>query len=318
MRKMSEQNKTTMISSPGGARTKKPLYRLGVIGGGFIGSACRVLECASVEVFVFDIDPSKQYATRRDTVFPQTLKEFVLTFDLDVVLVCVPTPMKKSDGSVHTAIVEKVVREMIDEGAYDPRRIVIRSTVPPGTTQALGVNFMPEFLTERRALKDFAETRSWIIGTSSNSESYISVLADILKLAAFHGKIQSDDVIYTTATTAELLKYMRNGFLATKVSFCNEFERLASALGVDYRSLRALFSLDARIGCAHTYVPGPDGQRGYGGTCFPKDLNGISHVFKDNHIECPVVEAVLHRNENIDRPMKEYLTDEGRVVCSGT
>ncbi len=290
-------------------------YRVGVIGGGFVGGACRSLECAQIDILVFDVNPSRRYSSDPANVpVPDTLEAFVAQCAPDVVFVCVPTPMRQCDGSVHTNIVESVVRDLQAAG-MDSTRIIVRSTVPPGTCSALNVCFMPEFLTERRALQDFLETPRWIVGLSDEATEQTShVIADVLRIACLHGRIQSDEVIFTTTTSAELCKYMRNSFLATKVSFCNEFATLANRLGVEYDTLRFLFSMDARIGESHSQVPGPDGEYGFGGTCFVKDMNGIAGVFRNEGVPCPLIGAALARNETIDRPAKDYLADVGRVV----
>ena len=282
-------------------------YCVGVIGGGFVGHACRSLECPMIDILVFDANPQRRYSSDPTGLpVPDTVEAFVAQCDLDLVFVCVPTPMRQTDGSVHTNIVEAVVRDLQNAG-MDTKRIIVRSTVPPGTCDALDVCFMPEFLTEHSAIQDFIDTPLWIIGLSADAQDSQQVhqvsrdIAGIFQTAAYYGRIKSDQVLFTSATAAELSKYMRHNFLATKISFCNEFATLANKIGVEYDTLRHLFCMDARIGLSHTEVPGPDGDFGFEGSCFLKDMNGIASVFHRENVRCPIIDAVLHRNDRIDR-----------------
>jgi UDPglucose 6-dehydrogenase len=290
-------------------------YRVGVVGGGFVGGACKLLQCDAVSVFVFDLDLTKRYSSDPSIEISDNLSSFVQECKCDVIFVCVPTPMRESDGGVYTKVVEDVVNEIKACNAIENQHIIVRSTVPPGTCERLGVSFMPEFLTEKNALKDFKQTKHWIVGRSGGNKTPNKV-SNILRLSKFYGKIDSDNIIYTPSNTAEMCKYMRNAFLAAKVSFCNEFKTLSDTLGIQYHELQTLFGLDARIGPSHTEVPGPDGFNGFGGTCFPKDMNGIQREFKRNGLDCPILEAALYRNNKLDRPQKDYLMDKGRAIVN--
>ena len=163
----------------------------------------------------------------------------------DVVFVCVPTPMLP-DGSCDTSIVEKAVRE------NDAEVFCIKSTVPPGTTDRIAEElgkvcvFSPEFFgaTQHANTVDYdfvilgrQRPRTWLVA------------------AAYKERMTGDfRIAQTDAKTAELAKYMENSFLAAKVTFCQEFYRLARAMGVDYNELRELWLLDPRIGRSHTFV----------------------------------------------------------------
>lgn len=275
------------------------LISIGVVGNGFVGRASRCLACPEVKVLAYDLDPS--------SCEPEgtTLEDVA---GCDFCFVSVPTPMK-NDKSAYTGIVEEVVAQLKKRNA---KRIVIRSTVPPGFSDNLGVYFMPEFLTERNAEHDFVKNPVWVIGTPTGEHD--QAFCNLFSVCKRNSCIQSDKTIFMSTTEAEFVKYYRNTFLATKVAFCNEFSSICESQGVDYEKVRSIAAADPRISLSHTAVPGPDGKRGYGGTCFPKDLNALLRFAAENWIPCPLLEATRSRNEDIDRPEKEWKYDIGRAV----
>ena len=268
--------------------------KLGLIGNGFVGSAARQLACDKNQVIVFDIDPTKCVPVGT------TLQNVA---ECDLVFVAVPTPAAQ-DGTCHLGIVESVVGQL--KAANAECRIVIRSTCPPGTAERLECMFMPEFLTEANAKEDFRKNQLWIIG-GDESET----LQRLLTNAKEAGCIESDKLVQMRSQEAELVKYARNCFLATKVSFFNEVSSVCDRLGLDYESVRYGVTHDARIGSGHSRVPGPDGLKGYGGHCFPKDVTAWCHFAKSEH---SVVRAVHERNYNVDRPEHDWEKDKGRAV----
>lgn len=182
--------------------------------------------------------------------------------------VAVPTP-PRADGSCDISIVSEVVAWLRTD------IIVIRSTVPPGSTERLAraarkrLVFQPEYGPGETPGHHFSDVRrvGWVI-LGGNRKDTVEV-ADLYKKV-----LNAELVIHQTdATTAELTKYMENCFLALKVTFCNEFHDLADCFGVDYNELRELWLLDPRIGRSHTFVLRDD--RGFGGKCLPKDVSAI-------------------------------------------
>jgi UDPglucose 6-dehydrogenase len=182
--------------------------------------------------------------------------------------VAVPTN-SRPDGSADTSIVDATVSWLTTDV------IVIRSTVPVGTTDRLKretgkrIVFQPEYGPGETPDHHFNDPRrvNWIILGGYRDDTV--AVADLYK-QAFSAELvihQSD------AGTAELTKYMENSFLALKVTFCNEFYDLAQHFGVDYNELRELWLLDPRIGRSHTFVM-PD-DRGFGGKCLPKDVSAL-------------------------------------------
>ena len=263
------------------------------------------LRCPEVRVVAHDKSPAAcdpPGTTLRDAV------------TADLVFVSVPTPMLPASGRVDLSIVEAVVANIreVDPGA----RIVVRSTVPPGTCARLRVHFMPEFLTEAAAAEDFRRNPVWVLGAPGGAPdpAVRAALGAVFRAAKRHRRIESDRTEWVHSTEAELIKYFRNTFLATKVAFCNEFASLCATLGVEYGAVRKHAAVDARIGLSHTAVPGPDGMTGYGGTCFPKDTRGLIGVFDQHRVRCRLLEASVERNETIDRPGREWLSMVGRAV----
>lgn len=201
-----------------------------------------------------------------------------------VTFVCVPTPQAE-DGHCDTSIVEYVL-DWIKSTV-----IVLRSTVPVGFTDAYSkksgkkIVFQPEYYGETFA-HPFANprNRSWIIlgGTEEDTE----VVAQLYE-KVFNAELVIHQI---DAKTAELAKYMENSFLATKVTFCNQFYDIAKALGVNYHKLRETWLLDPRIGRSHTFVY--EDNRGFGGSCLPKDLSNVICQAQEAGADATLLKAV--------------------------
>lgn len=270
------------------------MITLGLIGNGFVGGAVRQLECSKNKVVVYDIDPEKCVP------LGTTLNDVAVA---DIIFVAVPTPSRK-DGTCHTDIVVSVVKQL--KKACAEANIVIRSTVPPGTAKSLGVSFMPEFLTEANANKDFCNNPLWILGDGQPEK-----LQQLLTNAKNENIIASDNLVRMSSTEAEMVKYVRNCFLSTKVSFFNEVFDACQVHGCNYESVRLAVGADRRIGTGHTLVPGPDGLRGFGGHCFPKDVAAWCTFTEQPH---SIIDAVRRRNLELDRTEKDWEKDKGRAV----
>ena len=208
----------------------------------------------------------------------------------DIAFVSVPTP-QGPDGICDTSIVESVVAWI------EAPVIVLRSTVSVGTTRRLAeryrkqVVFQPEYGPAETPDHPFNDLRNvrWIILGGDPAATRIAA-------RAWKDVYNADIVIrQTTFEAAELCKYMENAFLATKVTFCNEFFGIAEQLGVDYDELRELWLLDPRIGKSHTFVF-PD-KRGFGGKCLPKDLEAIIATAEAKGYEPGFLQAVSEANQ---------------------
>jgi len=272
------------------------INKVAIIGQGFVGSALKGAFSKYHKVNTYD-KFNEAKSTHSGIAEAST--------GCDVAFVCVPTPMCP-DGSCDTSIVESVCGEI----HQDPV-IVIKSTVPPGTTTSLGyannrpVVFNPEFLLERNATEDFKNTNRVILGGHPDYTR---------KLKQFYVQIfPQASIIQTQASTAEFVKYLINCFLATKVSIANEFHLLCNESGVDYDKVIEYATHDDRLGNTHFSVPGPDGKLGFGGSCFPKDLNGIIAFALSKGIEMNTLKGAWDTNLTV-RPDKDWEELKGRAV----
>ena len=276
-------------------------FSIGVIGNGFVGKATSNFSNSFVSLYIYDIDPSK-------CVPENTTMETIAQCDL--VFICVPTPMAL-DGSCSTKIVTSVIRDLKRLGDCF---IIVRSTVPIGYCGDEKVMFMPEFLTEANFEYDFYSNPLWILGVDDTSEIFRRKIHTLLDTAQAENKIVSNDVRFVTTREAEAIKYFRNCFLAVKVSFCNEFYTLCQSHDIDYSVVAAVAASDPRIGQSHTRVPGPDGLRGFGGTCFPKDTASLIHQFKLVDHPSPLLIAAQTRNNSYDRTEQDWRSLVGRAI----
>jgi len=276
------------------------MNKIGVVGAGIVGNAFY-----EGMRHAFDV---VRYDTRPEFSDVGSLVELLQTVD-GPIFVCVPTPMNP-DGSASTAIVEDVVRNIYGWGE---RIVVIKSTVPPGTTDrlnkmfgpTLSVVFNPEFLTEAQPVEDFKNQDRIIVGGDPEATQ---IVADIYSVA-YPGVMQ----VQCDATTAEMVKYVGNCFLATKISFANEISQICEKLGVAYDGVINLAMLDKRLGRSHWKVPGPDGHYGFGLTCFPKDINALIAVAIELGVDPKILRAAWEKNLEV-RPEKDWEKMKGRAV----
>ena len=277
---------------------------IGIIGKGFVGSAVQFgfspnTGC-DANVKVYDKDPNKSQ---------NTLEEVMS--ESDFIFLSVPTP-SNADGSINLDIVDKALEEINnfnDRGNI----ILLRSTMIPGSTRnfqqkypKLNLVFNPEFLTERSANFDFINQSRFIIGGESRNTTKV---AEMYRWR--FGK--SIPVIETNYETAELIKYMNNCFFATKVSFMNEMKLVADKCGVDWNVAVDGFIRDGRIGHSHLNVPGHDGKFGFGGSCFPKDIQAMIDFGKILGLEMHTLDGAWKTNLKV-RPEKDWEKLKGRSV----
>ena len=276
---------------------------IGIVGYGFVGKATTLF--SSDDNFMsFDLNP--ELCNPKGIIINDLVQ-------CEVLFVSVPTPMNE-DGTVHIGIVEKVVNQLKSIKSVNCP-IIVRSTVPPGTCENLGVFFMPEFLTEKNFMNDFKNNKKWIIGCPNNyNENELIRIIHIIEKAYEYKNINSKEIELVTTKEAEMIKYFKNTFLAVKVSYCNEIKDFCDQRDINYNNIVRLATEDDRITSSHTSVPGHDGKKGYGGTCFPKDINGLYGEFKKYNIKSYMLENSIKRNEELDRPSKDWTENKGRTV----
>ena len=279
---------------------------IGVIGNGFVGKATNILKNDNVELIIYDIDP------KLCNPIGTTLIDICNT---DIVFISVPTPMN-ADGSCHIGILQSVVNNIKNICNLDENLIVIRSTVPPGTSDDLNCYFMPEFLTEKNFVNDFINNQHWIFGLKEKSQDsiFIEKITELFNLSYQADKIKFNNLHFVTNKEAEMIKLFRNNYLSVKVGFCNEIAEFCDKKDINYENVRKLAVLDPRIGESHSRVPGHDGKKGFGGTCFPKDTNNLKCEMKKIGMKSYIIENVVERNENVDRSEKDWNSNKGRAV----
>jgi UDPglucose 6-dehydrogenase len=271
--------------------------KIGIIGHGFVGLAC--------ETGFQDIAEIKIY----DKYKPSESLEDVVDFS-DTIFLCVPTPLNE-DNSCNLSILDEVVRK-ISKITKERKIIVIKSTVVPGTIDAYAETykdhsffFNPEFLTESNFINDFLEQDRIIIGAPDflRDKKSLLVINDFYKKFTDTQQIPAK-IINTNGKIAEMVKYTTNCFLATKLSFFNDIYDICKLAKIDYDQMIKVFMFDKRIGKSHYKVPGPDGLRGWGKSCFPKDLNALITYAKELGFESLMLDSAWVTNllarENYD------------------
>ena len=270
---------------------------IGIIGQGFVGNAVYQKFKNHFGVLTYDIDREKcnstfdELATKCDTIF-----------------VCLPTPMN-SDGSANVSLIEGTLEKL---NRYENKVVIIKSTIPPSTTEGfnktytnLSVVFNPEFLTERNAVSDYENQNRIILGGPKRATTHLKQI--------FSKVFPKASIVKTDSTHAEMVKYLTNTFLSTKVSFANEMYQLCEKLGIDYDKVVEYSIYDERLGKSHWSVPGPDGDFGFGGHCFPKDLAALIFLTQKFDTTNNVLKAVGETNNSV-RNDRDWEKMKGRAV----
>jgi len=276
------------------------MSKIGIIGGGFVGGATSLLQSEKVQTIIYDINPE------RCIPLGSTFNDILNT---EAVFICVWTPITTTEeeyGKCNTKLVESIIKQLKD--ADYKGYIIVRSTVPVGFCKSQNVCFMPEFLTEKNWKNDFLNCEKWVFGWNmSFNEEEIKSFSECMTNLIFSSSVNNKNISFVDSSSAEFIKYFRNCFLATKVSFCNEMYQFAKALDLDYETILELTTQDKRIGKSHTSVPGHDGKRGFSGTCFPKDIFSLEYQMKQVNVRSDITSAAIKRNNEVDRPEKDWL-----------
>lgn len=268
-------------------------YKIGIVGLGFVGTA--------VEEGLQSIADIRVHDKYKDT---ESLRSVV--DNSDILFLCLPTPMKE-DRSCDISIIEEVIHDINLLSLPDQSKtIILKSTVPPGTTEKLAKEypsntfiFNPEFLTQRNFIKDFLEQDRIIIGVTPNyNETKVREVTDLYR-EFIKTQTRPGIIFQVDSRVAEMLKYTTNSFLATKGSFFNEINEICQAADINYEAVRTLLHLDERIGKTHTQVPGWDGKHGWGGACFPKDVNGLIAFAEQHDVDALMLESAWVKNISV-------------------
>ncbi len=301
--------------------------KIAVIGTGYVGlvSGTCFAETGNIVTCV-DIDEQKvkKLSSGKVTIYEPGLEKFFMrnekegrlkfTTSLEegireaqIIILALPTPPDE-DGSADLKYVLNVagnIGKLLKEGEY--KVIINKSTVPVGTADKVRQNILeklqargidqpdalydvvsnPEFLREGVAVEDFMKPNRVVIGTSSEKAKKLlkELYAPFLR--------QGNPIIYMDEKSAELTKYAANAFLATKISFMNEIAQLCERFGADVDMIRKGMGSDDRIGKRFLFS-----GIGYGGSCFPKDVQALSKSAQLADYDFKILEAVMEVNEN--------------------
>lgn len=265
------------------------MAHIGVIGWGYVGTATGKGFATNKNHKIFWYDKYK----KSPNTFDQVVKESEFIF------ICLPTPMFRDYSGMDMSIVRRVVGQIARGIKNSDKVIIIKSTVLPGTTKTFikkysKVNFAmnPEFLTQNNALADFLRPLRTVIGVSHKRIGE--------RIKTLYKTILPKDQKYfiTDPTSAELAKYMSNLILASKVLLANEFYALAKKIKADYGDISRIVEADSRVG-THLKVPGSDGDLGFGGACFPKDMLGLLAFSRKKKVDMSALDAIWRKNIKI-------------------
>ena len=270
--------------------------KIGIIGVGFVGGTTAEVLKEHHELVLYD--KFKEPYTN-----PEPLKE------VEAIFICVPTPMKPSGeidySPIHNSI-ETILAVTINQ--TNKPLIIIRSTAVSGTTDILGKRYLfnfafnPEFLREKHALEDMKNTNRIVIGAER--------FEDFKKVEEIYKPIfPNSKYIHVNNKTAEMIKYASNAMLTGQIALANEIYQICESVGIDYNIIKNTLLLDDRIS-RNISVPGHDGDLGFGGKCFPKDLNALIYLAREKMYRPYLLEEIWRLNERV-RKNKDWLNITG-------
>jgi|TARA_R110001592_G_scaffold71690_1_gene219018 UDPglucose 6-dehydrogenase len=262
------------------------MLKLGIIGKGFVGSAVSNGFDKDCEQFI--VDPTYTDNTIMD----------LIDQDTKLIFVCVPTP-PNDDGSINVDTVVEVLSELSDLSYKGV--VVVKSTIIPDYLHHfkkvfdLKIVYNPEFLTEANSLDDFINPNMQVLGGKWRDCEVVE------KAYLRHSSVKIVPTFKTDLTTASLLKYTINSYLATKVMFFNDLHKLheSGSSMVSWEQFTDMLTRDPRIGNSHMQVPGPDGELGFGGHCFPKDTEALLKYAQDKKINLNMLKKAVETNKKI-------------------
>lgn len=261
--------------------------KIGIVGMGVVGRAIAAFFATKKVDFIwlYDIDKSK---------WPATLYDIK---SCDFIFVCLPTPSNHY-GACDTSTIWDFFR-LVESTT---NHWILKSTVPPGTTDSLASEFKlpnlfhsPEFMSSSSTIADFARPRQILVGgTAMRGDDYFG------QCDLFFGKFWPYVPAYNMrAVQSEFIKYLCNCYGAMQVSFFNEMRQIADALECDWQVARNGLLGNETTPATYSSVPGPDGKPGFGGDCFPKDLDALIFKAKELGIKPTMLEATREKNREV-------------------
>lgn len=285
--------------------------KVAIIGYGYVGKAMHKI---FPDAYLYDVnfkdmialdaaEPIAQHY-KHDFVNGTIANKAAINQDCGLAIICVPTPMQDKPENEFQAV-DLIIIE--DVAAWlDTPLILIKSTVPPGTTAGLNAKypkknfcFSPEYVGEGKyqitpwKYMDATDPRTHEFQIIGGAHGIRDQVANY-----FIKRLGPEKTYYLIdAVEAEIIKYMENSWGAMKVIFANEFYQLCNKLGASYIRVREGWALDNRVERMHTAVF-VDAE-GFAGKCYPKDLNGIVRVGDEVGADMSLIKAVLRKNKDI-------------------
>ena len=251
---------------------------------GFVGGSIHSSFSNNNDVELLAIDPSKGW-----------MASYIDIINFDAVFVCVPSP-QRSDGSCDTSILVEVLNQLSIvnfKGVIISKVTAIPSVYAGLQSKYTNLVHAPEFLTAANAKDDYLNGKFAIIGGATTA--YRNEAERIIRIS----QPNLNSIAHCSIGEASFAKYTINSFLSTKVIFMNEMAKLAEENGCDWNTIKQAVGQDTRIGTSHMQVPGPDGEYGFGGMCFPKDTNAMLKFAEWCEQDLSVLSAVVNKNNKI-------------------
>jgi UDPglucose 6-dehydrogenase len=306
---------------------------LSFIGTGYVGlvSATCFAEMGN-QVYCVDVDAGKVvrlqsgqltiYEPGLEQLFERNVRDGRIQFTThlqmaahhaEIIFLTLPTPPQE-DGSADLSYVLSVCDQLVPVLKQQHKILVTKSTVPVGTADRItrqlesaglqaGKHFNvvsnPEFLREGSAVMDFLKPERVVIGTSSEQAE------EIMKTLYEPFVRNGNPILAMDARSSELVKYAANGFLAMKISFMNEIANLCERSGANIEKIRKGIGSDSRIGHQFLYA-----GLGYGGSCFPKDVQALSFTSQEFNYSFEILDAVMNVNKRQRMQMIERMEQE--------
>ena len=259
--------------------------KIGIIGYGFVGKAVANSFVGHDDVKVRIHDPAYPDVSKP----MEKLKE-----KCEAIFICVPTP-QDATGVCDTSIFESVLEQLLGyEGL-----VISKCTAPPNLyrelEKTLGLKLVhaPEFLTAANAVNDYVNPVKVVIGSKPElwemTEQYVLPYIDFIPADVDHCSIEE----------AAMFKYVANTMLAMKVIMNNEYADFCEKLKIDWNNVREIAETDHRLGDTHWQVPGPDGKRGFGGACFPKDTSALAYMAREAKVDMSMLVSSISKNKSL-------------------
>ena len=262
---------------------------IGIIGCGVVGNAIHYWLSKNHDIIVHD--------TKLGTSLDELIKKTNFAY------VCVPTPQSSTNGDADISIIHEIFAQLPDDF-----QVVVKSTIPPGTTNILSeqypkltIAYSPEFLVDRTAVQDYGNQDMLIVG--SNNEQLAET---VFQHHITSNLVERSQCFWIEPNSAEILKYSRNLFYSMKVIFSNQMFDICNQLGVEWSQIKKLLTTTNHQQIGPSHLDPMHGEfRGFGGKCLPKDIAALAHLAEKMDIKYEFIDAIVEDNANLrEKPTK--------------